>query len=146
MATKMAMASNNDNNDNHNNNNNRDNNDDQDNNDNKDNNKDDNADNNNKGNYDNDDNEDNSDDNEDKDGVAAVVGGFVGVGSICGGNCGGVGGGSIGRWWVVAVVGLAVADSVEVLAVALEGRRLVAARGGPSWGQGGHVEEYFCVV
>jgi hypothetical protein len=94
MATKRAMASN-DNNDDHDNNNDRDNNYNQDNSGNKDNNA--NNDNNN-------DKDDNSNDNEDKDGAAVATGSFVSGGSVSGGNHDGVGCGGFGRWRVVAVV------------------------------------------
>jgi hypothetical protein len=74
----------------------------------------------------------------------AAAGGFVHGGGVGGGNCGGVGGGGIGGRWVVAVVGLAVADSAEVLALALDGWQLVVPCSGPSQGHSGHGEEYFC--
>jgi hypothetical protein len=51
-------------------------------------------------------NEDDGDNDDDKDSAVVVVGGFVSGG----GNCGGIGCGRIGRWRVVVVVGLAVAD------------------------------------
>ncbi len=121
MVTKMVMVSNDDDNNNHDNNDNRDNNNDEDNHGDKDDKEDDNTDDEDEGNDDNN-NKDNSNDNEDKDGVAVVADGFVGAGGVGGGNRGGVGGSSIGGRWVVAVVGLAVADGVEVLAVAWRGR------------------------
>jgi hypothetical protein len=101
MVMKRAMASNNngDNNNDHDNNNNRDNNNDQDDSGNEDNNT-----------KDNDNNEDDDNNDEYKHSVAAAVSCFIGSGGISGGNRGVIGGGGFGRWRVVTVVGLAVAD------------------------------------
>jgi hypothetical protein len=99
MAMLRVMA----NNDDDNGNNNQDNDEDRGNNDNQD----------NRGDKDDDDNnEDDGDDDEDKDSAAVAAGGFVGNGRISGVDCGGVGGGGFGRWGVVTVVGLAVADGI----------------------------------
>jgi hypothetical protein len=93
MATKRAMANENDCND-CNNDDNRDNSYDEDNSGNKE----DNA------AADDDDNDkDNGNDNKDEDGVAVGAGGFAGGGSVGGVNHGGIGGGSFGRWRVVGV-------------------------------------------
>jgi hypothetical protein len=103
MVTKRAMASNNDD-DGHNNDSNRDKTYNQDNSGYKD--EDANDDDNNK---------DNGKDDEDNDSMVAAAGGFVGSGSISGGNCGGIGGSGFGRLWVVAVVGVVIRPTTTAM-------------------------------
>jgi hypothetical protein len=103
MATKRAMVSNNNedyNNNDHGNNNDREINNNQE----DSSNKDDEA-------HEDDDDEDDGDEDENKGSAAVAAGNFFGGGSISGGDRGSVGGSNFCGWRVVAVVGLAVADS-----------------------------------
>jgi hypothetical protein len=97
MAKKRAMASDNKDND-HDNNDNRDNSNDQD----------------DSGNAD-DDTDNDGDDNDNKDGAAAVVGGFVGGGSVSSSNHGGIDGSGFSGWWVVAVVGVVICRTIRTM-------------------------------